>query len=120
MSIIPFKLTKASDFPEMDAWLPAGARAHRGEGDDEEDDVSVTQPLVPCFQVQIGLSKIIERMLSTLFSTRSNLDDLGRRVCIDTLNLDLCRWQESLPDCTKWNKWEPANSPLKPSVAALQ
>ncbi|KAH6997389.1 hypothetical protein EDB80DRAFT_883533 [Ilyonectria destructans] len=64
------------------------------------------QPLVLCSKEKIVLSKIIERMVSTLFSTRSNLDSLGRRVCIDTLGLDTCRWQESLPDSIRRNKWE--------------
>ncbi|KAK7417452.1 hypothetical protein QQX98_004572 [Neonectria punicea] len=112
-------MERLPDFPEMDAWLSAGIKMPASD-QHPTGDGSTAQPLVLCFKEQIVLSKIIERMLATLFSTRSNLDSLGRRVCIDTLNLDMCRWQESLPDSAKWNRWEPPKAPLLPSVAALQ
>ncbi|KAF6792630.1 transcription factor [Colletotrichum sojae] len=100
------------DFPEMKPWLPAGFA-------DYDKGFGRINPLIPCFKEQIQLSKVIEKMLSTLFSTRSNLDALGRQTCLDNLNFELCRWYEALPEYVKWNKWEPPSRPLIPSVAAL-
>lgn len=97
----------------MGPWLPAGFTAYDG-------DVGAVNPLIPCFREQIRLSEIIEKMLSNLFSTKSNLDGFGRQSCLDSLNFELCAWYEALPDCAKWNKWEPSSTPLILSVAALQ
>lgn len=97
----------------MGPWLPAGFTVHDG-------DVGAVNPLIPCFREQIRLSEIIEKMLSKLFSTKSNLDGLGRQSCLDTLNVELCAWYEALPECAKWNMWEPPSTPLILSVAALQ
>ncbi|KAF5527928.1 putative transcriptional regulatory protein [Colletotrichum aenigma] len=102
------------DFPEMAPWLPAGIAAYDGRF----ADISPL-PLVPCFKEQIRLSKIIEKMLSKLFSTKSNLEGLRRQACLDSLNFELCSWYEALPECAKWNRWEPPSTPLIPSVAAL-
>ncbi|KAF6810345.1 transcription factor, partial [Colletotrichum plurivorum] len=100
------------DDAEMKPWLPAGFV-------DYDKGFGRINPLIPCFQEQIQLSKVIEKMLSTLFSTRSNLDALDRQTCLDNLNFELCRWYEALPEYVKWNKWEPPSRPLIPSVAAL-
>ncbi|KAF0324443.1 transcription factor [Colletotrichum asianum] len=102
------------DFPEMAPWLPAGIAVYDGRFADINP-----LPLVPCFKEQIRLSKIIEKMLTKLFSTKSNLEGLGRQACLDSLNFELCSWYEALPECAKWNKWEPPSTPLIPSVAAL-
>ncbi|UQC86306.1 uncharacterized protein CLUP02_11806 [Colletotrichum lupini] len=100
------------DFPEMKPWLSAGFSDYDGEFD-------VVNPLIPCFKEQIRLSKIIEKMLSKLFSTKSSLEGIGRQSCLDSLNFELCSWYEALPDCAKWNRWEPSSTLLIPSVAAL-
>lgn len=97
----------------MGPWLPAGFADHDGSS-------GAVNPLIPCFKEQIRLSKIIEKMLCKLFSTNSNLEGLGRQSCLDSLNIELCAWYEALPECAKWNKWEPPSTPLIPSVAALQ
>lgn len=97
----------------MKPWLPAGFA-------DYDNGFGQINPLIPCFKEQIRLSKVIEKMLSTLFSIRSNLDALGRQSCLDNLNFELCRWYEALPEYIKWNKWEPPSTALIPSVAALQ
>ncbi|KAL3295967.1 TEA1-TY1 enhancer activator [Colletotrichum asianum] len=102
------------DFPEMAPWLPAGIAVYDGRFANINP-----LPLVPCFKEQIRLSKIIEKMLTKLFSTKSNLEGLGRQACLDSLNFELCSWYEALPECAKWNKWEPPSTPLIPSVAAL-
>lgn len=101
------------DFPEMIPWLPAGFADHEGK-------FGVINPLIPCFKEQIRLSKIIEDMLSKLFSIKSDLQSLGRQSCLDNLNFELCSWYEALPECAAWNKWKPPGTPLIPSVAALQ
>lgn len=97
----------------MGPWLPAGFADYDGSS-------GAVNPLIPCFKEQIRLSKIVEKMLSKLFSTKSNLEGLGRQSCLDSLNIELCAWYEALPDCAKWNKWEPPSTPLIPCVAALQ
>lgn len=76
--------------------------------------------MVPYYREQIHLSRVIERMLCTLFSPRSNMDGMSRRACLDTLNIELCRWKAALPGRAEWNKWEPIDTPLIPSVAMLQ
>ncbi|KAL0930093.1 transcription factor [Colletotrichum truncatum] len=100
------------DFPEMKPWLPAGF-------DDCNSGLGDVNPLIPCFKAQIGLSKIIENMLSKLFSAKASLKGLGRQTCLDDINLALCKWYEELPNCVKWNRWEPTSNILIPSVAAL-
>ncbi|KAL0765821.1 hypothetical protein CaCOL14_011561 [Colletotrichum acutatum] len=100
------------DFPEMKPWLPAGFSDYDG-------GFGAVNPLIPCFKEQIRLSKVIEKMLSKLFSTKSSLEGLGRQSCIDSFNFELCSWYEALPDCAKWNRWEPPSTLLIPSVAAL-
>ena len=97
----------------MGPWLPAGFADYDGS-------LGTANPLIPCFKEQIRLSKIVEKMLSKLFSTKSNLEGLGRQSCLDSLNVELCAWYEALPECAKRNKWEPPSTPLVTSVAALQ
>ncbi|KAF4780726.1 hypothetical protein HER10_EVM0001512 [Colletotrichum scovillei] len=98
--------------PEMSLWRPVGF-------DEEYRESAQASSMIPYLHEQIRLSRIIERMMSTLFSPRSNLDDLGRRVCFDNLNLDLNRWRESLPDFAKWHKWGGSSSKRIPGVLAL-
>lgn len=95
----------------MKPWLPAGYTDHDG---------GLANPLLPCFKEQIRLSQIIEKILSKLFSIKSNLEGIARQSCLDNLNFELCSWYEALPECAEWNKWKPTSSPLLPSVAALQ
>lgn len=104
--------SRLPDLPEMGPWLPAGFAYYDGSS-------GAVNPLIPCFKEQTRLSKIVEKMLSKLFSTKSNLEGLGRQSCLDSLNIELCAWYEALPECAKWNKWEPPSTPLIPCVAAL-
>ncbi|KAF6803265.1 transcription factor [Colletotrichum musicola] len=97
--------------PEMALWRPVGF-------DDDYAESAKATSMIPYLHEQIRLSRIIERMMSTLFSPRPHLDDLSRRVCFDNLNLDLNRWRESLPDFAKWHKWGPSSKPI-PGVLAL-
>lgn len=97
----------------MKPWLPVGFADYDGK-------FGAVNPLIPCFKEQIRLSKVIEKMLSKLFSAKSKLEGLGRQSCFINLNFELCSWYEALPECAKWNKWQPTSTPLIPSVAALQ
>ncbi|RSL47528.1 hypothetical protein CEP54_013363 [Fusarium duplospermum] len=47
------------------------------------------------------------------------MDGMSRRACLDTLNIALCRWKAALPGRAEWNKYEPIDTPLIPSVAML-
>ncbi|WQF86613.1 hypothetical protein CDEST_11627 [Colletotrichum destructivum] len=99
--------------PEMVLWRPVGF--------DEEytEPAQATSSMIPYLHEQIRLSRVIEKMMSTLFSPRSNLNGLSRRVCFDNLNLELNRWRESLPNFAKWHKWGSSSSKPIPGVLAL-
>ncbi|KAL3297326.1 TEA1-TY1 enhancer activator [Colletotrichum asianum] len=97
--------------PEMASWRPVGFV-------DEDTQSTKATSMIPYLHEQIRLSRIIERMMTTLFSPRSHLDDISRRLCFDNLNLELNRWRESLPDFAKWLKWGPSSKPI-PGVVAL-
>ncbi|KAM0425355.1 hypothetical protein ACHAPT_009411 [Fusarium lateritium] len=106
-------LERLPDFPELEYWLPIGF-------DSQQGDFGETKPLVPCFQKQAELSRIIEQMLAKISSSRIAQGSRIYQSCLESLNLDMARWQTSLPDCAKWNRWEPPSALLIPSVAALQ
>ncbi|KAI5460498.1 fungal-specific transcription factor domain-containing protein [Mariannaea sp. PMI_226] len=106
-------LERLPDFPELEYWLPIGF-------DSQQGDFGETKPLVPCFQKQIELSRIIEQMLVTISSSsRKAQDPRAYQASLESLNMEMTRWQTSLPDCAKWNKWEPSSALLIPSVAGL-
>ncbi|KAH7180288.1 hypothetical protein DER46DRAFT_1006 [Fusarium sp. MPI-SDFR-AT-0072] len=75
--------------------------------------------MVPCFQKQIELSKIIEQILAALSSQSAAQDSFAYCGHLDKLNLELSRWETSLPQCAQWNKWESPSTLLIPSVASL-
>lgn len=60
--------------------------------------------MVPYCREQIHLSRVVERMPCTLFSPRSTMDGMSRRACLGTLNIELCRWKDALPNRVGWNK----------------
>ena len=109
-------LTDKSDFPEMDTWLPKLQFALDGGA---ALLVSV-QHLYTFLDEHIGLCKLIERVLRVLFSTKPRDQYSGTLGPSESLDLELCRWQESLPECLKWNRWEPTTIPLPTSTASLQ
>lgn len=105
------------DLPDIESWLPADmdtAKTYNPCHDHRRNQCSTS------FQEQRRLCQIIEKMLSLVFSARFNSACSSKKTCIDTINLELCRWQESLPNTVKCNKWEPSNTTLMMSVAALQ
>ncbi|KAM6505526.1 hypothetical protein FSOLCH5_013702 [Fusarium solani] len=104
------------DFPDMAPWLPAGVDISRML---EPGSFGSRERLITSFSEHILLSKSIERILCTLFSRKSAANGIAGLTLTDDLDLELCRWQESLPDCIKWNRWEPPTTSLLPSVAAL-
>ncbi|KAF5258444.1 hypothetical protein FOXYS1_10981 [Fusarium oxysporum] len=77
-------LERLPDFPELELWLPIGF-------DSQQGDFGETKPMVPCFQKQIELSKVIEQILATLFSQSAAQDGLAYRGHLDQLNLELSR-----------------------------
>ncbi|GKT93835.1 transcription factor [Colletotrichum tofieldiae] len=95
----------------MVLWRPVGF-------DEEYAEATQATSMIPYIHEQIRLSRVIETMMSILFSPRSNLDSVSRRVCFDNLNLELNRWRESLPDFAKWHKWGSSSKPI-PGVLAL-
>ncbi|KAL4876360.1 hypothetical protein BJY04DRAFT_223148 [Aspergillus karnatakaensis] len=99
------------DLPHMDVWLPAGLN--------HDESPSSIKSLIPCFREQIRLSKIIERLLSSLAALRAAPDDLHWEGCASELTLELYKWQEGLPVSARWNKWEPAYVLLIRSIALL-
>ena len=97
----------------MEPWLSAGTSQ-------SDPSLGGTGGLVLTFREQIRLSRTVETMLTKLFSPTTKLTTAGRRSCVEALNLNLHRWQASLPSNVQWNRWEAASAPLNPSVAALQ
>ncbi|KAJ4263403.1 hypothetical protein NW762_006222 [Fusarium torreyae] len=106
-------LERLPDFPELEFWLPIDLYNLQGDFGD-------MKPLVPCFQKQVELSKIIEQMLGTISSTSKAQDSRAHRGHLEKLNLELSRWETSLPQYVKWNRWEAPSTLLIPSVASLQ
>lgn len=96
----------------MQAWLPAGF---------SNDQSSSSSPgLLSCFQEQIRLSIIIERILTALVSTEAVTDRTRWEGCISDVNLQLHRWKDKLPVQLRWNEWESSSNILNPSIAVLQ
>jgi hypothetical protein len=93
----------------MEDWLPAG---------DDEDGCGHerVQQLVPSFQKQIQLAKIMQKALNELCSLKKH----PRRAQIDALNLELCRWETTLDQSLHWNKWQATSTRISPTIAALQ
>ena len=85
-----------------------------------DDDREEHNSMIPYVKEQIKLSRIIEKMLSTLFNSQSEFDGIARRDTLDSLNIELCRWKAELPAWLDFNKWDPIACPMKPSLAALQ
>lgn len=93
----------------MEDWLPAGDTQNQsGEGQ--------VQKLVPSFQMQIQLAKIMQRALEELCSLKKR----PSKAQIDILNLDLCRWETNLDQSLHWNKWQATSDRICPTIAALQ
>lgn len=96
----------------MAAWGPEGFYA-------EDSTKSSAMTLVPSFQTQIELAKIIQKILIQLFSAKRNPHDPNRKAIIEALGLELSRWEASLDETLRWNRWQPSHTKLIPSTAAL-
>lgn len=97
----------------MEHWRPVGFEAN---GDDTMGGISN----IPFVQEQIRLSRIVESMMTILFPLRINQDAISRTSNLDKLNLELLRWQESLPSFAKWTRWDMANLNAVPGLIAVQ
>ncbi|EXJ95518.1 hypothetical protein A1O1_00640 [Capronia coronata CBS 617.96] len=105
-----------SDPPELYVWLVH----HNMINSDTEPRSS--PKFVATFKNLVQLSKIVQYMLSRIFSLaklRVEPDDFARLATLDELNLTLCHWSASLPDELRWNRWKPANTILEPHVGTL-
>lgn len=96
----------------MEYWRPAGF---------SEDGVEAagSSSNIPYIHEQIRLSRIVERMMATMFSPRAKHDGISRRSSLDSLNLELSRWKEFLPDFARWTRWDLASTPPSPGVITL-
>lgn len=104
------KLINYRDPPYIVPWRSVGF----------DDDSEGNNSMVPYIKEQIKLSRIIEKIIGTLFHLKPETNDICRRHTLDGLNLELCAWKEQLPPWADFNRWDSITQPLKPSLAALQ
>lgn len=98
----------------MEYWRPVGF------GDDPEELRVLSN--IPYLKEQIRLYRIVEEMMTTVFSPRTprtQTDVFTRQTLLDNLNLELLQWRDALPPFAKWNKWS-TNVTITPAVATLQ
>ncbi|KAL7916839.1 fungal-specific transcription factor domain-containing protein [Trichoderma velutinum] len=96
--------------PELDHFLP---------------DVPDGKITLTVFIHQVELSKIIESVLSLLFSAKFIktprkelvIDRLARA---EELSVRLYKWHSSLPESLAWSQWTPTKHSLSPQAAAIQ
>lgn len=73
----------------------------------------------------IGLSKIIESVLTLVFSTKMIKSPrkelvMKRITSVEELNVRLFHWHSALPEDLTWNQWTPSTQSLSPPAAILQ
>ncbi|KAL6915387.1 hypothetical protein FSST1_006882 [Fusarium sambucinum] len=102
-----------SDGPGMEYWRPVGF-------DDDLNELT-GQSNIPFLKKQIHLYRIVEKMMTTVFSPRklrTQTDVRSRQALLDNLNLDLLQWKDALPPFARWNKWA-TGVKITPAVATL-
>ncbi|KAF4447244.1 hypothetical protein F53441_9203 [Fusarium austroafricanum] len=102
-----------TDGPGMEYWRPVGF------GDDPEELRILSN--IPFLKEQIRLYRIVEKMMTSLFSPRTprtQTDIFTRQTVLDNLNLELLKWRDSLPPVSKWNKWSSGGT-VTPAVTTL-
>ncbi|KAL5605665.1 hypothetical protein FOVSG1_005812 [Fusarium oxysporum f. sp. vasinfectum] len=102
-----------TDGPGMEYWRPVGF------GDDPEELQVLSN--IPYLKEQIRLYRIVEKMMTTVFSPRTprtQTDVFTRQTLLDNLNLELLQWRDALPAFAKWNKWSTGVT-ITPAVATL-
>lgn len=98
----------------MEYWRPVGF-------DDGLNELR-GQSNIPYLKEQIRLYRIVERMMTTVFSSRTprtKTDISTRQTLLDNLNLELLQWKDALPPFARWNKWYTSTN-MTPAVATLQ
>lgn len=100
------------NFPQMQPWLPEGCS-------NDLNPAHGSHSLLACFQEQIRLSNIIERILTGRVSLQAATASRWEG-CTSDLNLQLHRWKDSLPVSLRWNEWESSSNSLNPSIAIIQ
>ncbi|KAH8652034.1 fungal-specific transcription factor domain-containing protein [Xylariales sp. PMI_506] len=72
----------------------------------------------------VELSKIIESVMTLIFSTKMIKTPrkelvMGRVANVEELNVRLFRWQSSIPEDLAWNQWTPTTQKLLPQAAIM-
>jgi hypothetical protein len=99
---------------EMDNFIDSGTRGQE------------TNDLLPILLLQFSeLSKIIESILSQVFSTKmikkSRKDLVMTRLeRLEELNLRLFRWHSPLPETITWNRWMQRADGVDSNILILQ
>lgn len=98
----------------MEYWRPFGF------GDDPEVPRDFSN--IPYLKEQIRIYRIVEKMMTTVFSPRTprtESDIFTRQTMLDSVNLELLQWKNALPPFARWSKWS-AGVTITPAVATLQ
>ncbi|CAG7561823.1 unnamed protein product [Fusarium equiseti] len=101
------------DGPGMEYWRPFGF------GDDPEEPRDLSN--IPYLKEQIRIYRIVEKMMTTVFSPRTprtESDIFTRQTMLDNLNLELLQWKNALPAFARWSKWS-AGVTITPAIATL-
>ncbi|KAF5662485.1 TY1 enhancer activator [Fusarium heterosporum] len=102
------------DGPEMEYWRPVGIN--------DEPNETLGTSNIPYLKEQIRLYVIVEKMMTSIFSPKTpktESDISTRQSTLDSLNLELIKWRDSLPLFAKWNKWSTSDS-ITPALVTLQ
>lgn len=78
------------DGPQMEHWRPAGFVDTRSASLGALSNI-------PYLKAQIKLSRVIENMMNTVYSPRTDTDFATLDYQLDKLNLDLAKWKQNLP-----------------------
>lgn len=108
-----------SDGPEMEYWRPAGFDIELFGSSEQFGSTGVFSN-IPYLEQQTRLSRIIESMLATVFSPQLSSTIHMLDIHLDQLNLELCRWAESLPEFAKFGPGAKSGLYPVPAVATLQ
>lgn len=109
----------SSDGPDMENWRPAGFNMELF-GSSEQFGSNGMSSNIPYLKQQIRLSRIIEDMMSSIFSPQLSQTISMLDTYLDQLNLELCRWMDALPDFAKFGSQAKSGLYPVPAVTTLQ
>lgn len=108
-----------SDGPQMEYWRPVGFNMEQFGSIEQFGSTGVFSN-IPYLKQQIRLSRIIENMIATVFSPQLSMTVEMLDMHLDQLNLELCRWLESLPDFARFGPTTKSGLYPVPAVTTLQ